>query len=68
MKCAKYIEQVFKFEELYPHKSDLIQKYYTKPDSNFLIVLINNLSQYQFEENTLLGGHSDTLSQQNDLA
>ena len=46
MKRAKYIEQVFKFEESYLHKSDLIQKYYTKSDSNFLITLISNLSQY----------------------
>ena len=43
VKCAKYIEQVFEFKELYPHKSDLIQKHLTKSGTNFLIALIGNL-------------------------
>ena len=44
MKYAKSSEQVFKFEESYPHKLDLIQKHHTKPDSDFLVILIGNIS------------------------
>ncbi len=62
VKCAKSSEQVFKFEESYPHKSDLIQKHHTKPGSNILIALIGNLSQCQVEEDAVLGGHPDIIS------
>ncbi len=63
VKHAISSEQVFEFEESYPHKSDLIQKHYIKPGYNFLVALIGNLSQCQFEEDTILGGHPDTISQ-----
>ena len=46
----------------------MIQKYHIKPNSDFLIVLIGNLFQYQFKENTVSGGYLDTISQQNNLA
>ncbi len=44
IKRAKSSEQIFEFEEKYPHKLNLIQKYYMKSSSNFLVVLIGNLS------------------------
>ncbi len=62
MKRAKSSEQVFKFEESYLHKSDLIQKHHTKPGSDFFIALIGNLSQYQFEKDIVPGNHLDTIS------
>ena len=68
VKRAKSSKQVFKFEESYPHKSDLIQKHHTKPGSDFLVALIGNLSQCQSEEDSVPGGHPDTISRQNDLA
>ena len=46
----------------------MIQKHYIKPGSDFLVALIGNLFQCQFEENTILDGHPDIISQQNDLA
>ena len=44
MKHAKYSEQVFEFKELYLYKSNLIQKYHTKSDSDFFVALLSNLS------------------------
>ncbi len=67
MKRVKSNKQVFQFEESYPHKSDLIQKHHTKPGSDFLVTLIGNLSQCQFEENIVPDSHSDTISRQNNL-
>lgn len=68
VKCAKSCEQVFELKESYPHKSDLIQKHHTKPDSDFLVTLIGNLSQCQFEKDAILGDYPDTILQQNTLA
>ena len=62
VKCTKFRKQIFKFENLYLHKSDLIQKYHLKPDSYFLITFISNLFQCQFEENDILDGNLDTIS------
>ncbi len=45
VKRAKSSEQIFEFEESYPHTSDLIKKYHIKPGSDFLVALIGNLSQ-----------------------
>ena len=59
--------QLFEFEELYPYKLKLIQKYYTKPGFEFFVVLIETLSQCQSEENAVPDGHLDTISQQDDL-
>ena len=67
MKCAKYIKQVFKFRELYLHNSDMIPKNHTNPNSDFYITLIGNLSQCQFEENTVPSGLLSTISWQNNL-
>ena len=60
--------QLFEFEKSYPHKLKLIQKHHIKPGSEFLVTLIRILSQCQSEENAILGGHPDTISQQDDLA
>ena len=67
MESAKSSKQVFEIQESYPHNLSLIQKYHMKPDSDFLIALIGNLSQCQFEKNTVLGDHLDIISQQNNL-
>lgn len=67
VKCTKSSLQIFEFEESYPHKSDLIQKSHAKPYFDFLVALIGKLSQYQFKENTILGGHPDTIFRQNNL-
>ena len=56
-------EQLFEFEESYPHKLKLIQKHHMKPHSKFLVALIGTLSQYQSEANAVPGGHSDIISQ-----
>ena len=61
-------EQLFEFEESYPHKLKLIQKHHTKPGSEFLVALIGTLSQCQSEEDAVPGGHRDTISRQDDLA
>ena len=68
VRCKKFSGQLFEFEESYPHKLNLIQKYYIKPGSEFLIALIRILSQCQSEENAVQNGHPDTISRQHDLA
>ncbi len=68
VKRAKSSKLIFEFEKSYPHKSDLIQKHHTKPGSDFLIALIDNLSHCQVEEDAISDGHLDIISQQNDLA
>ncbi len=68
MKHVKFNKKIFKFEESYPHKFDLIQKYHIKPGSDFLDALMGNLSQCYFEEDAVPGNYLETIFRQNDLA
>lgn len=67
MKCAISTEQVFEFKESYFYKANLIQKYYTKPSSDFRVALIDNLFPYQFKGDIVPSVYSDIISLQNNL-
>ena len=67
MKRTKSSKQVFEFKESYLYKLDLIQKHYIKLGSDFLVAWIDNLSQCQFEKNTISNDHPDIILWQNDL-
>lgn len=68
MKGKESSKQVFEFEESYPYKLNLIQRYHSKPGFDFFVTLIETLSQYQFKEDAVPGGHSNTIFQQDNLA
>lgn len=67
IKCKKSNRQVFEFEKLYPHKSNLIQRHYIKSNSKFFVILIGTLFQYQSEENIIPSNHLDIIFQQDNL-
>lgn len=62
IKYTKFSKQILELKESYPYKSNLIQKYYIKSISDFLITLIINLSQYLFEKNANLSSQQNTIS------